>query len=169
MANTLQNLFPFSTINYNRALIYPKTVEFSAPVIAGEYVFNDTTTPPQSFGTLPQNQTGIIAGVMIGANCTPDDFSQNVQGVLKLQVLHGGNKTPVNLAPFPFSQFAHGDNYSLWWNITGAQTQQYQEECFLQIAGNVKQIMNMTDNELKIKISFNYWRVDNNEIKWGGK
>ena len=168
MANTLQNLFPFSTISPDRAQVYPVTVEFSAPIVAGEYVFNETLTPGQVFGRLSQNQTGVIAGVMIGANCTPEDFAQNVNGVLKLQVLNGANKTPVNLAPFPFSQFAHGDNYALWWNITGA-AKQYEDEFILQVTGRVKQIANMTENELKIKISFNYWRVDKRELVGGQK
>lgn len=104
MANTLQNLFPFSTIEPVNAEIYPKTVIFSAPIIAGEYVFSDTTTPPQELGTLPQGKTGIIAGVMIGANCTPEDFAANVVDVLELQILNGANGTPINSAPFPFSQ-----------------------------------------------------------------
>lgn len=166
MANTLQSLFPFSTISPERAHVYPVTVKYSAPIIGGEYVFNDTTTPPQVFGQLPQNQTGVIAGVMIGANCAPADFAQNVVDVLKLQILNGSNKTPVNMSPFPFSEFSHGDNYSLWWNITGS-SQVYTDDFLLQISGKVKQIANMTDNELKINISFNYWRIDNEELKPG--
>lgn len=168
MANTLQNLFPFSTISPARALIYPVSVTFSAPIIAGEYVFSEATTPAQVFGRLPQNQTGVIAGVMIGANCTPEDFAANVGDPLKLQILNGGNMTPVNLAPFPFTQFAHGDNYSMWWNITGA-AKAYEDEFLLQVSGKVKQINNMTENELKLKISFNFWRIDNSELKGAKK
>lgn len=168
MANTLQNLFPFSTIEPVNAEIYPKTVIFSAPIIAGEYVFSDTTTPPQELGTLPQGKTGIIAGVMIGANCTPEDFAANVVDVLELQILNGANGTPINSAPFPFSQFAHGDNYSVWWNITGAETP-YIDTFVLQVKGKVKQIANMTENELRLKISFNYWRIANKELEGGDK
>ena len=167
MANTLQNLFPFSTINPVRAQVYPVNVEFNAPIIGGEYVFDESTTPAKSFGTgLSQKQTGVIAGVMIGANCTPEDFAANVVTNLELQVLNGSNGTPVNLAPFPFSQFAHGDNYALWWNITGAATP-YIDDFLLQVSGKVKQIDDMTENELILKIAFNFWRVDNGEL--GGK
>lgn len=168
MANTVQNLFPFSTINPVNAEIHPMTVTFSAPIIGGEYVFNETTTPPQLVGTLPQGKTGVIAGVMIGANCTPEDFAASVVDVLELQILHGANGTPVNTAAFPFSQFAHGDNYSVWWNITGAPTP-YIDEYFLSVTGKVKQISNMTENELKLKISFNYWRIADKELKGGDK
>ena len=167
MANTLQNLFPFSTIRPAGALVYPCAVEFSAPIQAGFYVFDDTTTPPVKFGKLLQQQTGVIAGVMIGGNCTPADFAQAVQEPLKLQVYNGGNRTPVNLAPFPFSQFAHGDNYSLWFNIT--QAANYEDDFLLGISGKVKQINNMTDNELKIKIAFNFWRIDNRQLEGGDK
>ena len=163
MANTLQNLFPFSTIQPNNATVYPVSVTFSAPIIAGQYVFNDTTTPPQVFGRLPQDQTGVIAGVMIGANCAPEDFAANVGEPLKLQILNGSNKTPVNMSPFPFTQFAHGDNYACWWNITGA-AKAYEDNFLLQVSGAVKQIANMTDNELKLKISFNYWRIAKKEL-----
>lgn len=165
MANTLQSLFPFSTISPDRAHIYPVTVKYSAPIIGGEYVFNDTTTPPQIFGQLPQEQTGVIAGVMIGANCSPSDFAKNVVDALELQILNGSNKTRVNMSPFPFSEFSHGDNYSLWWNITGAGSEPYTDDFLLKISGKVKQISDMTENELKIIISFNYWRIDNEELK----
>ena len=168
MANTLQNLFPFSTIAPSNAKIYPVSLTFAAPIIAGEYVFNDTTTPPQKIETLSQNETGVIAGVMIGANCKPSDFAAKVVDVLKLQVLNGGNNTPVNLAPFPFSQFSHGDNYTLWWNITGTTFKPYEDEFLLQVSGTVKQIADMSENELKLKISFNFWRVANKELE-GGK
>ena len=168
MANTLQNLFPFSTIAPSNATVYPVSLTFAAPIIAGEYVFDETTTPRQRIQTLSQNQTGIIAGVMIGANCLPEDFAANVVDVLNLQVINGGNDTPVNLAPFPFSQFSHGDNYSLWWNITGTSEKPYEDEFYLSVSGKVKQSANMSENELKLKISFNYWRVANKEIE-GGK
>lgn len=157
MANTLQNLFPFSTIIPSSALVYPCAVEFSAPITAGHYMFKDSTR--LKFGKLLQQQTGVIAGVMIAGNCTPEDFAAAVSEPLMLQVYNGGNGTPVNLAPFPFSQFADGDNYSLWFNIT--QAANYEDDFLLAISGKVRQIANMTENELKIKIAFNFWRVDN--------
>lgn len=164
MANTYQNLFPFSTIDHTKALVYPVSVEFSAPIIAGHYVFSENTTPMKEFGKLLQTQTGVVAGVMIGGNCSPDDFAASVDSPLKLQIYHGSNKTPVNLSPFPFSQFAHGDNYSEWWNITGSNND-YEDKFFLAVEGRVRQISNMVDNELKLKISFNFWRVDNDAIR----
>lgn len=165
MANTLQNLFPFSTISPARALVYPCAVEFSAPITAGHYVFTDDTRV--KFGKLLQQQTGVIAGVMIGANCLPEDFAAAVDEPLKLQVYNGGNGTPVNLAPFPFSQFAHGDNYTCWFNIT--QAANYEDDFLLGLSGKVRQIADMTSNELKIKIAFNYWRVDNAMLEGGEK
>lgn len=167
MANTLQNLFPFSTIKPAGALVYPCAVSFAAPIQAGNYVFSDSTTPPQKFGKLLQQQTGVIAGVMISGNCTPGDFAAAVDEPLKLQVYNGGNRTPVNLAPFLFSQFADGDNYTLWFNIT--QAVQYEDDFLLAIEGKVKQISAMTENELKLKIAFNFWRVDSRQLEGGNK
>lgn len=161
MANTYHNLFPFTTVRPEQAQIFPVTVMFEAPIIAGKYVFNKQTTPAKIFGQLPQNQTGIIAGVMISANCTPADFAQNVDEPLGLRVYHGGNKTPVNNSPFPFSQFSDGDNYSLWWRITGSPKRPYEDDYLLEVTGSVNQIADMSENVLKLRISFNYWRVDN--------
>lgn len=165
MANTLQSLFPFSTVPPDTTQVTPCSVEFSAPIIAGHYEFNDQKTPPQRFETLMQGKIGVIAGVMIGANCSPDDFAQNVEAPLKLQVFNGTNKTPVSLSPFMFSQFAHGDNYCTWWKITGSSGARYDGDCFLSVSGRVKQIPGMTSNELVLKISFNFWRVDKDFFK----
>lgn len=162
MAFSLQSLFPFSTVSPESTQVYPRSVMFSAPIQAGEYVFSEATTPAQEFGTLTQGKTGVIAGVMIGANCAPDDFALSVKEPLKLQVLNGTNHTPVSLAPFMFTQFAHGDNYCAWWNITGSSENRYEDSFLLSVEGRVKQIANMTDNELKLKICFNFWRVDRN-------
>lgn len=161
MANTLQSLFPFSTIPHDTTDIEPCAVEFSAPIVAGHYEFNETTTPSKRFGDLIQGKTGIIAGIMIGANCSPDDFAQNVEEPLQLQVIRATNRTTVSLSPFKFSQFAHGDNYSAWWKITGSTSRRYGEDFLLSVVGRVKQIPGMTDNELKLKICFNYLRVEN--------
>lgn len=166
MANTLQSLFPFSTINPARALVYPCSVEFSAPITAGHYVFKDANRV--SFGTtLLQEQTGVIAGIMISGNCSAEDFAAAVDEPLKIQIYQGGNDTPVNLAPFPFSQFSHGDNYVLWFGIT--QAANYKNEFFVALSGKVRQIANMTSNELKIKLAFNFWRVDKAMLEGGEK
>ncbi len=166
MANTLQNLFPFSTISPARAQVYPCAVEFIAPITAGHYVFKDENRV--SFGTkLLEKQTGVIAGIMISANCTADDFTAAVDEPLKIQIYQGGNDTPVNLSPFPFSQFAHGENYSLWFNIT--QAANYENEFFVGLSGKVRQIANMTSNELKIKLAFNFWRIDKAMLEGGEK
>lgn len=165
MANTLQSLFPFSTVSPHSTQVEPCSVEFSAPIQAGHYVFSKATTPAKQFGTLAQGKTGVIAGVMIGANCAPDDFALSVEEPLELQVLNGTSNTPITLTPFKFTQFAHGDNYSAWWNITGSSENRYEDSFKLSIEGRVKQIANMTDNELKLKICFNFWRVDKNFFK----
>ena len=165
MANTLQSLFPFSTVSPESTKVYPQFVEFSAPIQAGNYVFSKDTTPPHPFGVLEQGKMGVIAGVMIGANCSPEDFALSVKEPLQLQVLNGTNRTPVSLAPFMFSQFSHGDNYSAWWKITGSSSTRYADKFLLSVEGKVKQIPSVTDNELKLKISFNLWLVDEKFFK----
>lgn len=158
MANTINKLFPFSTIDPKKAQIYPCFVDFAAPIVGGKYVFSKTTTPPQNFGELPQGQTGIIAGVQISANCIEDDFAAGVEKPLMLQVLHGGNGTPINFKPFPFSQFSHGDNFQLQWQITAARPNQ-NDGYELAVEGEVNQIGNMTSNELILRVTFNFIRV----------
>lgn len=158
MAQTLNSLFPFSTLAIKGATVYPITVEFEAPIIAGKYVFSEATTPAKKFDCkLMQDQAGVIAGVMISANCTPEDFAQNSE-TLKLQILHGGNNTPANMNPFPFSTFQDGENFQEIMRITSA-TKLNEEEFKLAVTGNVRQIANMFENVLRLKVSFNFIRV----------
>ena len=164
MANTIHSLFPYSRNRWNDFNVFPCYTEFSAPVVLGKYIFSEATTPAVEFGKLLQGQTGIIAGVIISANCSGADFSAAVDKPLKLQILHGGNNTPINMAPFPFTEFSQGDNFTLSWEITGASTKQ--EESFkLAIDGELDQLQNMTLNELVLKVSFNFIRIGSANLK----
>ena len=167
MANTIQNLFPLTNNRGEDFTVFPCHTEFAAPVsVGGVYVFNEQTTPAVEFGKLLQGQTGIIAGVMITANCTDDQFTAALEPgkPLKLQVLHGSNNTPINMAPFPFTAFAHGDNFSAQWRIVGASVKQ-EENFKLAITGEVDQLTGMTSNELLIRVSFNFYRVGSTNLK----
>ena len=86
MAATIQNLFPFTKNKYEDFTVYPCRLTFSAPIINGKYVFSESTTPAQEFGKLLQKQTGIIAGIMISANCNEQDFTTAVNDSLLLQI-----------------------------------------------------------------------------------
>lgn len=164
MANTIHSLFPYSRNRWNDFTVFPCYTEFSAPVVLGKYIFSEQTTPAVEFGKLLQGQTGIIAGVMISANCSDADFSAAVDKPLKLQILHGGNNTPINMAPFPFTEFSQGDNFTQSWEITGASTKQ-EENFKLAIDGELDQLQNMTLNELVLKVSFNFIRVGSANLK----
>ena len=159
MANTINKLFPFSTLDPSKVKVCPKYLEFSAPVVDGKYVFSKATTPAQELGELPQEQTGVIAGVQISANCNADDFAAAVDAPLLLQVYHGGNNTPVNIDPFPFSQFSHGDNYLLNWKVTATDTEN-KDAYYIAVEGEVAQIGNMTENELILRVQFNFLRIE---------
>ena len=143
--------------------VYPCYAEFDAPLVGGKYLFGSYYTPAVNFGKLLQGQFGVIAGVMISANCAPADFTQALDKPLQLRVIHGGNKTPVNMAPFPFTEFSQGDNFQLIWKITGSTVQQ-EESFMLDVSGEVDQLSNMTNNELKLKVTFNFYRVSENEL-----
>lgn len=163
MANTLNSLFPFSTLNQKGVTVKPCAVIFEAPIINGYYVFDNVQTPAQEFDKVLQDQCGVIAGVMISANCMPDDFAQNVENFLQIQVLHGGNDTPVNVGKFPFATFQDGGNFQLISEITSATTNN--EDIFkLSVSGRVAQINNMSENVLRLKIAFNFFRVPKKDI-----
>lgn len=155
MAATIQSLFPYSTIDPNKVTIYPRLASFEAPVIGGEFVFNETTTPPVNFGKVLQGQKGVIAGLMLSANCSDSEFTTNVIEPLKLQVIHGGNLTPVNLSEFPFSNFSQAENFELQWKVTGVTVEQ-EEDFFLSVNGKVNQIPGISSNKLKLDIMFNF-------------
>ena len=161
MADTIQKLFPFSTLPPGAVTIYPVYKEFSAPVVAGQYVFSEATTPAVEISTLAQGQRGVIAGIQISANCSPDDFAEAVESPLLLQVLHGGSRTPINYSPFPFAQFSHGDLFTLNWEITAADMKQ-EDKFLLAVNGKVNQIGNMSSNELVLKVLFNFYKIDAN-------
>lgn len=161
MAQTLNSLFPFSTLAIKGATVFPTKVEFEAPLVAGKYVFDESTTPAQKFDCkLMQEQAGVIAGVRISANCTQEDFAANAEN-LTLQILHGGNETPVNMNAFPFSTFQDGDNFQEIFVPTGFNTLP-EEEFKLAVNGSVRQISGMLENVLRLKISFNFIRVPKN-------
>lgn len=163
MAATLQSLFPFTTNKGKDFNVYPVYTKFSAPIINGKYVFSEATTPAQVFGKLLQGQFGVIAGVMISANCSADDFTANVNDALTLQIVHAGNNTPINMSAYPFSSFAHGDNYQAQWEITSATTQQ-EEDFKLSVSGEVDQIAGMLSNELELRIAFNFIRTSKEKL-----
>ena len=164
MANTIQNLFPFTKNRAEDFTVYPCSVLFSAPVRLGKYTFNRTLTPPQVFGKLLQGQRGIIAGVMVAANTTEENFTSGVNGSLMLQILHDGNKTPVNLAPFPFANYAQAGLFQLDWTSSGSTVRQ-EENFSLAVTGTVDQLTGMSLNELELKISFNFIRVASDKIE----
>ena len=167
MAQTIQSLFPFTTNKRKDFLVYPCYVDFAAPVIGGKYIFSEATTPAKVFGKLQQGQTGVIAGVNISANTTPDNFTSGVENPLLLQILNSGNETPVNLAPFPFSQLSDTQGFQEEWEITAA-TMQQQDFFKLAITGEVNQLTGMTNNELILRVTFNFIKVASEKIE-GGK
>lgn len=158
MAQTIQSLFPFTNNRAENFVVYPCSVKFSAPVRAGKYLFSRTTTPPAVFGKLLQGQVGIIAGITLSANTSEEAFSSAVNDCLFLQILHDGNKTPVNMSPFPFSNFSQTGIFQEQWTATGATIDQ-EENFSLEITGEVDQLPDMTLNELELKVVFNYIRV----------
>lgn len=164
MAATIQSLFPFTTNKSKDFTLEPIYTEFRAPLVAGKYVFSEATTPAKVFGKLLQSEVGIVAGVMISANCAPDDFAQAIDKPLELQIINGGNNSPVNYAPFPFTAFAHGDNFQAQWEITAATTDQ--EDSFkLSVTGEVDQLPGMSQNELVLRIAFNYIRANKKKLE----
>lgn len=163
MAETLQSLFPVTKHSGKSFTVYPCIAEFSAGVESGKYIFSQAKTPAVNFGRLLQGQTGVIAGVLISANCSEQDFTKALNKPLALQVLHGGNRTPVNMAPFYFTSFANGSNFQLQWEITAANVNQ-DDNFYLGVVGDVEQIDNMTDDNLILKIAFNFIRFDGQNL-----
>ena len=164
MANTKYSLFPFSTISKKDFTVDPVCIEFAAPLVAGKYVFSSATTPAKRFGELLQGEHGFVAGVMISANTTADNFAAAIDKPLELQILHGANQSAINMCAFPFSTFAHGDNFLADWEITAA-TVNRKDDFLLQVTGEVNQLTGMTQNELILRVAFNYIRAQKNAVK----
>lgn len=164
MANTIQSLFPMTPNVAEDFTIYPCSVTFDAPIIAGKYVFSESTTPSKVFGKLLQKQKGVIAGISVSANCTEEQFTRAIDKPLELQIIHSGNGSPVNLSPFPFANFSQSENFQLQWKASGTTTQQ-EEEFIITVNGEVNQLTDMLSNTLKLTIVFNFIRVGIDELK----
>lgn len=164
MANTIQNLFPFTNNTASDFVIYPTYCEFRGTIDNGKYKFGLPYTAPINFGKLLQGQTGIIAGVSVTANCSDSEFTAAVDKPLMLRVIHGGNKTPVNAAPFPFCNFSQADIFQLQWQITAADMLQ-EEDFLLDVSGEVNNITSLLNNELILKVVFNYIKVGTDRLK----
>lgn len=164
MANTISSLFPQTFNNWKDFTIIPHYAEFSAPVVSGKYIFSKETTPPVFFEKLLQGQTGVVAGVSISANCDAAQFAAAVEKPLLLQILHGGNNTPINMGPFPFTEFSQGDNFTQAWEIT-ASTLKQEEDFKISVEGELEQLTGMTLNELVLKVCFNFIRVGSKNLK----
>ena len=164
MSNTLQSLFPMTNNRAEDFTVYPCYVEFSAPLSGGKYTFSEATTPAKEFGKILQKQKGIIAGVMISASCTDQEFTTAVNSALMLQILHGENNTPVNMAAYPFANFSQGGNFQGQFEAT-AETMQQEEAVKLAVTGDVDFIPGMGVQDLVVKISFNYIRVGKDQLK----
>ena len=102
----------------------------------------------------------------ISANCTAAEFTTAIEKPLMLRVVHGENRTTVNASPFPFTSFEQVENFQLDWVITGA-TMKQEESFLLNVTGVVNQIPGMNNNELILRVSFNYMRVsDKFPTRW---
>ena len=101
---------------------------------------------------------------MISANTTADNFAAAIDKPLELQILHGANQSAINMSEFPFSTFAHGDNFLADWEITAA-TVNRKDDFLLQVTGEVNQLTGMTQNELILRVAFNYIRAQKNAVK----
>lgn len=164
MANTIQNLFPFTNNNADDFVIYPCYCEFAGSIENGKYKFGPTYTSMVNFGKLLQGQKGIIAGVSVTANCSEAEFTSAVDKPLLLRIIHGGNRTPVNPAPFPFANFSQADIFQLQWEITSASMLQ-EEDFYLDVSGEVNNITSLLNNQLILRVVFNYIKVGADRLK----
>lgn len=136
MAQTVRALFP--GINPQAVTVLPTKASFTALLVAGKFVFDQTV----SIGKLNDNTTAIIAGVEFSANIDQLDFSDALDpaangGFFRLDLLAGGNGHQVNLQPFLFSAFGQGGGFMTEYSATAATDQQ--EEMFLRLRGSLIQ------------------------------
>ena len=62
------------------------------------------------------------------------------------------------MGAFPFSTFQDGENFQAAWKIT-ASNNNAADTFKISVRGRVKQIANMNENVLRLKVAFNFLRM----------
>lgn len=144
MSQSIYALFPQLANRPQAVEPKPRRASFTAPLAAGLFTFDVTT----SIGKLNHDTKAIICGIDFAANIDQLEFSDALDpafqdGFFRLDLVGGGNLHQINSAPFSFSAFGQGQNFIQEYTATGIED--LQEEFFLRLRGRLRQTLRLLD------------------------
>jgi hypothetical protein len=123
---TLWEKFPGVSRITDKISIYPIACRFSAPLIAGRFEFSKVL----SFAFVGSaGEAFVLDGCTLASNVDQLTFNNSLDplynnGVFSLDIKQDGNGHLVTLAPFRFSAFNQGGEFSANWSPTGTNNNQ---------------------------------------------
>lgn len=162
---TLWQKFPQFKNPMDCIQVYPVAVTFTADLVAGKFTFPKVSKPAFTGNA---GEIFVLDGVTMAANIDQLIFSNAIDvdyigGFFELRMVRDGNKSPIGLAPFQFSAFNQGAEFSANWKPTATSNN---EELFsFQLNGSLIQtpeIIALGKTEISLSITANIYRIKNN-------
>lgn len=122
--------------NWREVAVFPVSLKFTAPLIAGKFVFNEQKTAFFS----NSNELVVLDGVSLSASGGIDEltFSKALKDFFSLNIIREGNGHPVTLAPFKFAAFNQAALFTA--NFTATATNGNEENFSFELKGELEQI-----------------------------
>ena len=160
--STIWQKFPHLDNPLEQALVYPVAVSFTAALFGGKFLFPKIL---QSGFLGSSGEIFVMDGISLAANIDQLTFSAALDpnynnGFFSLDIVRGGNKSAVGLAPFRFSAFGQGSEFAANWRATA--TENNQEKFFFQLDGGLIQtpeLITLGVSQIQISVCANIYRI----------
>ena len=121
--STLWQKFPGVSDIEKKVVTYPVAARFTAPLVAGKFVYNRLTVPAFSASA---GEMLVLDGVVLAGNIDQLIFANAIDptsndGFFSLDIVRRGNNHPVTLQPFKFGAFSQGGEFSVNWAPTATE------------------------------------------------
>jgi hypothetical protein len=166
---TLYQKFPGIIAPDTSIQVYPIAVKFTAPLIGGRFDFLGV----ENFAfTGNSSEKFILDGSAIAGNISNQIFNNALDpaafnGFFLLDIIRDGNRHPVTLAPFKFSDYSQALNFSA--NFAPNATDKSGRENFnFKLSGGLLQtpeILALGLNSISIIITTNLYRISQRAMK----
>jgi hypothetical protein len=166
--STLFQKFPGLQNVQQKVKVYPVAVKFTAPLLAGRFEWNKVL----KFAFIGNSgERFILDGVNLSATIDQLNFSNAIDpavnnGFMLLDIIRDGNNKTVTLAPFAFSAFNEGAEFSADFSPTA--TVNNQENFSFQLRGALIQTPGIIDlgvDEITILLTGNIYRIKEGVLK----
>ena len=160
---TLREKFP-GVHNIETAVkVFPVAARFSAPLVAGAFVWPRVDVPTFN-GNIGEKFEA--DGFTLAANIDALTFSRAIDpayanGLFNLEIIRAGNRRPCTQAPFRFTAFNQGREFSANWEVTATDNQGVENFIFRLNGGLIQtpEIVALGLLQIDIIVTANVYRV----------